>query len=126
MDAADVWLMRLIGALLILFGLVGLTLFATGQTGEAVRWTVFDITAPVLFLLWGLWLFRLAGLRRPVSWSFSLGMLLIFLGLAALALTCDQFLGHQVGSTVFGFPIGAAFLIAGVLTIRRERHRQQN
>jgi len=119
MDTADLWLTRIFGALLVFTGLAGLIMAITGSGDGASSHPLFDVIVPVLFILSGVWLFRLAALGRLISWSYGLGILLIFLGLAAVILTLDEVLGGFSSAGPFGFLEGLILLGAGVFLVRR-------
>jgi hypothetical protein len=119
MDTADLWLTRIFGALLVFTGLAGLIMVVTGYGDGASAHPLFDVIVPVLFILTGIWLFRLAARGRLISWSYGLGILLIFLGLAAVVMTLDEFLGGLSSAGPFGFLEGLVLLGAGIFLIRR-------
>ena len=119
MDTADLWLTRIFGALLVFTGLAGLIMVFTGYGDGTSAHPLFDVIVPVLFILTGIWLFRLAARGRLISWSYGLGILLIFLGLAAVVMTLDEFLGHLSSAGSFGFLEGLVLLGAGIFLIRR-------
>ncbi len=120
MNTADVWLTRMIGALLIFTGLAGLTMAVADRADPASSSPLFDLILPALFILAGAWLFRLAARRRMISWSYGLGILLIFLGLAAAALTLDEILNGLSTAGPFGFLEGLVLLGGGILLLRRD------
>jgi hypothetical protein len=123
-NTADVWLTRIVGALLGFVGLAGLVMIIADRSGPGSSYPIFDVVLPVLFILVGGWLFRLAAQHRMISWSYGLGMLLIFLGLAALTLTLDEHLiGHSTAG-LFGFLLSLVFLGGGILLIRRASSAQ--
>jgi|GEM_PF-2215117 len=119
MNTADLWLTRIIGALLIFTGLAGLVIAIAGYGNDPTSYPLFDIAAPVLFILAGGWLFRLAARGRLISWSFGFGILFIFLGLAAFVLTLDEILGDLPAGGPFGFLAGLILLVIGIVLIHR-------
>jgi hypothetical protein len=119
MNTADVWLTRIIGALLVFTGLAGLAMAIVDRGNPTSSYPIFDVVLPVLFILVGGWFFRLAAQGRIISWSYGLGILFIFLGLAALFLTLDEYLGALSTGGPFGFLIGLILFIGGVFLIRR-------
>jgi len=123
MNTADVWLTRIIGALLVFTGLAGLTMAVADRAAPASSFPLFDLILPALFILAGGWLFRLAARRQMISWSYGFGILLIFLGLAAVALTLDEVLSDLSPAGPFGFLAGLVLLVGGILLIRRDSAR---
>ena len=119
MSTADLWLTRFFGALLVFTGLAGLIMAIAGRGGTGVSYPLFDLVVPVLFILAGGWLFRLAARGRLISWSYGLGILLIFLGLAAALLTLDEYLSRLPSAGPFGFVEGLILLGTGMYLIRR-------
>lgn len=124
MNSADLWLTRIVGALLIFTGLAGLIMVIAGHDGGASSYPLFDIIVPVLFILTGGWLFRLASRGRLITWSYGLGILLIFLGLAAVVLTLDEMLGDLSTDGPFGLLMGLILFVGGIILIRRASSTQ--
>jgi hypothetical protein len=124
MNSADLWLTRIVGVLLIFTGLAGLIMVIAGHDGGASSYPLFDIIVPVLFILTGGWLFRLASRGRLITWSYGLGILLIFLGLAAVVLTLDEMLGDLSTDGPFGLLMGLILFIGGIILIRRASSTQ--
>jgi hypothetical protein len=119
MNTADLWLTRIVGALLIFIGLAGLIMTVAGNGGTVSAYRLFDVIVPVLFILAGSWLFRLAARGRLITWSYGLGILLVFLGLAAAVLTLDEIMGEPPTGGPFGFLMGLILLAGGIILIRR-------
>jgi len=119
MNTSDLWLTRIIGGLLVFVGLAGLIMAIAGRGSTASSYPLFDVAAPVLFILAGIWLFRLAARGRLIGWSYGFGILFVFLGLAAVVLTLDEILGDLAAGGPLGFLMGLILLGFGIFLIHR-------
>jgi hypothetical protein len=120
MDTTDVFITAFMGAVLALIGLAGIVMYLVGPAPGAMQHPIFDLAVPVLFVLVGIWLFRAAKRRHPVSWVLGLAVALIVLGLATIALSLDHLLRGRAQVTTFGFFLGG-FLLAGGLWLMTSR-----
>jgi hypothetical protein len=125
MERADAVMAAFFGAILVIIGLAGMGAFIGDRAAGVIQHPVFDLSVPVFLILVGLWLFRVAKLQQPVSWPTGLGVLLVFLGLAAAALCVDQIQAGQKGAVVFGFILGGALVVGGIWLMRSRRARQE-
>lgn len=113
-------LFRIVGAILLLFGAVGVAVFAEEMLVADPDNPAVTVTVAVELLVLGILCLVAARGRHRLTWSAFIGVALGFLGVAMVGMGFDELLSGLAKNSAVTFVLAVLFIAAGVTLVKRQ------
>lgn len=113
-------LFRIVGAILLVFGAVGIAVFAEEMLAGTPENPVVTVTLAVELLVLGILCFVVARKGYRLTWSGFIGVVLGFLGVSMVGMGFDELLLGLGQNAAVTFVLAVLFIAAGATLVKRQ------
>jgi len=113
-------LFRIVGAIFLLFGAVGIAVFAEETLAGNPENPVVTVTLAVELLVLGILCLVAPRRRYRLTWSAFIGVALGFLGVAMVGMGFDELLSGLGQNAAVTFVLAVLFIAAGATLVKRQ------